>query len=85
MHVREGAVHRVKRFILVLLLLVAVVATLMFSLENQQPVSLTFLGWSTPPWAVSMYVLTALLVGLAIGPLLSLMLYRRHKAGPGRG
>ncbi|WP_447803777.1 lipopolysaccharide assembly protein LapA domain-containing protein [Pseudomonas serbica] len=54
-------------------------ATLLFSLENQQPVSLAFLGWATPQWSVSVYILGALLLGLMVGPLLGAVIYRRKR------
>ncbi|UVL17987.1 lipopolysaccharide assembly protein LapA domain-containing protein [Pseudomonas sp. B21-023] len=53
---------------LFVLLLAAVV--LFFVLENQQAVSLVIFGWSAPAIPVAVLVLAALVVGLAIGPLL---------------
>lgn len=44
-------------------------AALVFVLENQQPSSLLFLGFSTPVLPVSLYIAIALLVGMVIGPL----------------
>jgi uncharacterized integral membrane protein len=41
---------------------------LAFVLENQQNVSLQFLGWSVPQLPISLLVITALLVGMLIGP-----------------
>lgn len=69
----------VKRLSLLLIVSVAVVATLLFSLENQQSVSLTFLGWATPQWSVSVYILGALLLGLMVGPLLGLAMHSRKR------
>lgn len=59
-----------KRFLLVLIILFVALGILAFVLENQQPVSLVFLGWSLPQLPVSVFVLSALLVGLVVGPLL---------------
>ncbi|KAB5619180.1 LapA family protein [Pseudomonas putida] len=50
------------------LLLAALV--LFFVLENQQAVSLVLFGWVAPAVPVAVLVLTALVVGLAVGPLL---------------
>ena len=44
-------------------------AALVFVLENQQPSSLLFLGFSTPVLPISLYITIALLVGMVIGPL----------------
>lgn len=55
------------KFILVVLTVLFVVA---FVLENQQAVSIKFLGWFTPELPVSIYMLLSLLIGLAVGPLL---------------
>ena len=76
--------HRVKKSVLGLVVLMAVVIILVFSLENQQTVSLKFLGWSTPQWALSIYVTAALLLGLAFGPLLSFFFSRRNKRDSSR-
>ncbi|OXR33418.1 hypothetical protein PSUM_15470 [Pseudomonas umsongensis] len=53
-------------FILFFLLLFFVI--LAFILENQQSVSLLFMGWSMPQLPVSLLVITALLGGMLIGP-----------------
>jgi uncharacterized integral membrane protein len=72
-------VRGVKRLSVLLIVSVAVIATLLFSLENQQPVSLTLLGWATPQWSVSIYILGALLLGLLVGPILGFAIYRRKR------
>lgn len=59
-----------KRLILVLFLLLLGAAVVAFVLENQQPASLAFMGFSLPTLPLSVFVLVALIVGLAIGPLL---------------
>ncbi|NBB60364.1 DUF1049 domain-containing protein [Pseudomonas sp. ODNR1LW] len=71
-----------KRLSLLLIVSVAVVVTLLFSLENQQPVSLAFFGWATPQWSVSVYILGALLLGLMVGPLLGVVIHRRKRHSP---
>lgn len=68
--------RNLKRAALVLFVLLLVLATLAFVLENQQMVSLLFLGWVGPQLPVSLVVVLALLVGMLIGPMLS-WLYSR--------
>ncbi|CAI8980282.1 lipopolysaccharide assembly protein LapA domain-containing protein [Pseudomonas serbica] len=56
---------RVAFMVSLLLLLLLILA---FVLENQQNVSLLFLGWSMPELPVSLLVVAALLVGMLVGP-----------------
>lgn len=71
----------VKRVALVLIVLIVALAILAFVLENQQDVALAFLGWSTPELPVSVFVALALIVGMLVGPVLSLLIRskKRHK------
>jgi uncharacterized integral membrane protein len=62
--------HNLKRIGLVSVLLLLAAAILAFMLENQQSVSLFFLGWEGPQLPVAIYVSLALLCGVAIGPFL---------------
>ena len=62
--------RRVKRVILVLMFVIIALVVLAFVLENQQQVSLSFLGFSTPETPVSVFVVIAMVVGLIFGPLL---------------
>ncbi|KAB0534540.1 MULTISPECIES: LapA family protein [Pseudomonas] len=62
--------RNLKRVLLVALILLLVLAILAFVLENQQSVSLLFLGWAGPQLPVSLVAITALLFGMLIGPLL---------------
>lgn len=59
-----------KRALAVLFLLALATLVLFFVLENQQAVALVMFGWSAPAMPVAVPVLAALLIGLAIGPLL---------------
>ncbi|POA31228.1 lipopolysaccharide assembly protein LapA domain-containing protein [Pseudomonas sp. GW456-12-1-14-TSB6] len=59
-----------KRLILGVSILLLVLVVLAFILENQQSVSLLFLGWSGPQLPVSLVVVVALLMGMLIGPVL---------------
>ena len=62
-------------------MLIVALAILAFVLENQQDVALAFLGWSTPELPVSVFVTLALIVGMLVGPVLSLLIQskKRHK------
>jgi uncharacterized integral membrane protein len=68
------------RVLLVVAVLLLVLAILAFVLENQQPVSLLFLGWAGPQLPVSVVVVVALLIGLLIGPLLGWLVSRTARA-----
>jgi uncharacterized integral membrane protein len=68
--------RNLKRVMLVVFVLLLVLAILAFVLENQQTVSLLFLGWSGPQLPVSLVVLSALLLGMVIGPVLHWLLGR---------
>ncbi|WP_210643485.1 LapA family protein [Pseudomonas sp. Tri1] len=59
-----------KRLMLVVLALLAAATIVLFVLENNQPATLLFLGWSAPQLPVSVFVLAALLAGMILGPLL---------------
>lgn len=72
----------VKRVALVLIVLIAALAILAFVLENQQDVALAFLGWSTPQLPVSVFVTLALIVGMLVGPFLSLLVRRKNRSKP---
>ncbi|CAI8768261.1 lipopolysaccharide assembly protein LapA domain-containing protein [Pseudomonas marginalis] len=60
----------VKRVSLVLVILALVLVTLAFVLENQQGVTLSFLGWSTAQLPVAVFITLALILGMLISPLL---------------
>ncbi|QAX87762.1 DUF1049 domain-containing protein [Pseudomonas sp. DTU12.3] len=72
--------RNLKRILLGVFILLLVLAILAFVLENQQSVSLLFLGWAGPELPVSLVVVLALLVGMFIGPILSLFLGRSSRA-----
>lgn len=58
------------RVIAIVVALVLIVSTIVFILENQQMVSLVFLGWSSPEFYLAIPIIAALLTGMIIGPLL---------------
>lgn len=62
--------RNLKRALAALFVLMLAAVVLLFVLENQQGVSLVLFGWSAPAMPVAVLVLTALIVGLAVGPLL---------------
>lgn len=68
----------VKRFVAVLVAVLATLVVLAFVLENQQSVALTFLGWSTAQMPVAVFVVVALIVGMLIGPVLGLLVRSRR-------
>ncbi|MDD0988415.1 lipopolysaccharide assembly protein LapA domain-containing protein [Pseudomonas shahriarae] len=72
----------VKRVALVLIVLIVALAILAFVLENQQDVALAFLGWSTPELPVSVFVTLALIVGMLVGPVLSLLIRSKKRYKP---
>jgi uncharacterized integral membrane protein len=76
----------VKRVVLVLAMLIVVLVVLGFVLENQQGVSLSFLGLVAVQMPVSVFVVLALIIGMLLGPLLSVIAgwSRREKSIPAR-
>ncbi|KAF2390996.1 MULTISPECIES: LapA family protein [Pseudomonas] len=69
-----------KRVLLGVVLLLLILVVLAFVLENQQSVSLLFLGWAGPQLPVSLVMVLALLIGMLIGPILSWFLGRASRA-----
>jgi uncharacterized integral membrane protein len=72
--------RNLKRILLGLFLLLMVLIVLAFVLENQQSVSLLFLGFSGPQLPVSLVAVLALLIGMLIGPVLGWFLGRSSRA-----
>ncbi|MEW9679327.1 LapA family protein [Pseudomonas sp. TE50-2] len=62
--------RNLKRALAALFVLLLAAVVLFFVLENQQAVSLVLFGWIAPALPIGVLVLAALIVGLAIGPLL---------------
>ena len=71
--------RNLKRVLLGLFVLLLVLVILAFVLENQQSVSLLFLGLSGPQLPVSLIVVFALLFGMLIGPILGWFFGRSSK------
>ncbi|TVT82769.1 LapA family protein [Pseudomonas sp. H3(2019)] len=68
--------RNLKRVLLAVVVLLLVLAILAFVLENQQSVSLSFLGLAGPQLPVSVITVIALLFGMLIGPLLGWLVGR---------
>ncbi|MFJ4144629.1 lipopolysaccharide assembly protein LapA domain-containing protein [Pseudomonas sp. NPDC089734] len=74
-----------KRVILTVVVFLIVLATTAFMLENQQPVTLVFFGWSAPQLSQAVPVILALLLGMLIGPALAwLASLRKKRTHPAR-
>ncbi|WP_123510147.1 lipopolysaccharide assembly protein LapA domain-containing protein [Pseudomonas frederiksbergensis] len=67
-----------KKVALGLFLLAVFVIVLVFMLENQQLTSISFLGMTTQPLPVSVFVATFLLGGILLGPLLAMVFKRKR-------
>ncbi|SDU00352.1 lipopolysaccharide assembly protein LapA domain-containing protein [Pseudomonas mandelii] len=68
-----------RRVTLVVFVLVFVLLTLTFVLENQQSISLLLLGWPLPEVPISIAIIFALLVGMLIGPLFTFLFGRARR------
>jgi uncharacterized integral membrane protein len=71
--------RNLKRALTALFVLLLAAVVLFFVLENQQAVALVLFGWSAPAMPVAVPVLAALVVGLAVGPLLGAYGVQRSK------
>lgn len=75
--------HWIKRVVTVLITLVVALVILVFVLENQQEVALSFLGVGTGQMPLSVFVVVALVVGMLVGPLLTVLVrHRRRRSSP---
>ncbi|UZE19648.1 lipopolysaccharide assembly protein LapA domain-containing protein [Pseudomonas sp. B21-054] len=72
--------RNLKRIPLAIFVLLMILVVLAFVLENQQQVSLSFLGWAGPQLPVSAIAVIALLIGMLLGPLLGWLLGRIKRA-----
>jgi len=71
--------RNLKRVLLGVFILLLILVILAFVLENQQSVSLLFLGWAGPQLPVSLVMVLALLIGMLIGPVLGWFLGRASR------
>lgn len=72
-------VRRLKHLVQLLVLLLVILAIVVFMLENQQSVIITFFGWPSVEISVSTCVVIALLVGMVVGPILGMAIRARRK------
>lgn len=68
-----------KRLLGVVVALALALATLVFVLENQAPVAISFLGFSTAELPVSVFLVLFLVAGGLLGLVLGLLVYSRLK------
>lgn len=73
--------NKARRLLLVLMVLVVFLVVSAFVLENQQKISLSFLGRGTAQLSVSVFIILALIVGMLVGPLIELLVRRRRRVG----
>lgn len=72
--------RNLKRMLLGVFILLLMLVILAFVLENQQSISLMFLGWAGPQLPVSLVMVLALLFGMLVGPVLGWFLGRSSRA-----
>jgi putative membrane protein len=72
--------RRFQRLVIAIFVLLLLFAVLTFVLENQQSVSLLFLGWSGPQLPVTVVIVFAMLAVMLIGPVLGWFLGYRSRA-----
>ncbi|KII31006.1 MULTISPECIES: LapA family protein [Pseudomonas] len=72
--------RNLKRALLGVFILLLILVVLAFVLENQQSVSLLFLGLTGPQLPISLIVVLALLIGMLMGPVLGWFLGRSSRA-----
>lgn len=60
-----------KRLLVFIVAIALAAAVIIFTLENRTPVQLVFFGWQTPALPTALYVLSAFVLGLVLGPVLS--------------
>lgn len=71
--------RNLRRVLLAVFVLLLVLVMLVFVLENQQSVTLLFLGWAGPELPVSLAIVLALLIGMVIGPVIGWVLTRSSR------
>jgi len=74
-------VRSFRRKLYAALLMVVALMVVLFLLENQQGVSLFIWGWAAPDLPVSALLIMALLLGMALSPLLVCLKGRKGRPG----
>lgn len=70
---------RLRNLVLLLVLLLVILAIVVFMLENQQSVSISFFGFSSVGLPLSACLLIAILFGMISGPLMGMVFGFRRK------
>ena len=68
-----------KRIVLIVLFLCAIILGIIFTSENNMPVSVLFLGYELPALQLGLWLLVSLLLGSFIGLLLTLLPNLSHQ------
>jgi len=71
--------RNLKRMLLGVFILLLMLVILAFVLENQQSISLMFLGLAGPQLPVSLVMVLVLLIGMLVGPVLGWFLGRSSR------
>lgn len=66
-----------KRLLMVIIALALAASVVFFTLENRTLTQLVFFGWNTPKLPLALYVLSAFVIGLVLGPLVSWWPHKR--------
>jgi uncharacterized integral membrane protein len=72
-------VNSLKRMLRLLFASLLILAVVIFMLENEQSVIINVFGWSSSALPLSIFIVVALLIGMIIGPMLGVIVRRRHK------
>lgn len=76
--------RNLKRAFFGVLVLLLILMVLVFVLENQQSVSLVFLGWAGPQLPISAIMVLVLLIGMLVGPIFGCVVGRLYRASSRR-
>lgn len=68
-----------KRLFVLIIAVALATGVVFFTLENRTPMSLLFFGWQTPELPIALYVISAFVLGLVLGPLLSWWPHQRMR------
>ena len=68
-----------KRLLVLIIAVALAAAVVFFTLENRTPMSLLFFGWQTAELPIALYVMSAFVLGLVLGPLLSWWPHQRMR------
>ncbi len=70
--------HKAKRFLSGVIVLFLALVILVFVLENQEILALSFFGWSTAEVPVSVILVLTLIAGMIVGAALGWLLSRKN-------